>query len=265
MLKLTGTITTLSPLSHNSDESASTETKFRRMPFMVSGQRHDVPVYSGNAFRGILRRIAARQLCDAIGLKPVPKLYYLLFTGGMLEKGSSSKVVDVSARRELRANVPMLSLFGGGCGSFILAGKMRIGALIPRCADVAQYLSATENISYHELTETVFYTRRDDLEDKEERAKDAQAQQMKYEVECIIPGVTLEHTMHVDSDDEIELSCFGAALSELIERGQIGGKGNVGHGRVAMHYHEDIPSGGAYRAWLVERKDTITAFLESLA
>ena len=92
-------------------------------------------VYSGNAFRGILRDMAAIYMTERMngllenGNVQYPlEVFYLLFSGGSL---GGKRSVDIDQARAYRRAVPMLSVFGGGVGNQILSGKISIGPMYP--------------------------------------------------------------------------------------------------------------------------------------
>lgn len=58
------TLKLLSPLMHYGDERMGTMQVARCMKFEYNGEFIDIPVYSGNAFRGIMRRIAMRDFLE---------------------------------------------------------------------------------------------------------------------------------------------------------------------------------------------------------
>ena len=100
-----------SPLSHNDEQALSTTTPFRKMKIMVDGDPMDVPVYTGNAFRGVLRREAAKDFIEKLGIKELSdRQYHILYAGGMLEKGASGDVL-VAQRREYRKFIPYICDF----------------------------------------------------------------------------------------------------------------------------------------------------------
>src|SRR5690606_27158676 len=94
-----------SPLIH-SDERVEVMQRFRREPVIsADGELIDVPVYSGNAIRGMLRRAAALRICEEVGVRdrelPV-KAFYLLFSGGYLEGSDYGyRVEEVEKMRRL--------------------------------------------------------------------------------------------------------------------------------------------------------------------
>lgn len=267
-MKYDGTITLLSALSHNSDESLGTDTKFRRIGIIHNNKTLRIPIYSGNAYRGIMRRVAAKQFCDLLDL---PKesmsdaLYYTWFTGGSLKKNSSQNYIEIGKKRELRENIPFLSLFGTAVQNQIIEGKLRVGMGIPIAKETKQMTEIESPLSIWEITDEVFYTRKDDLEDpKEQRKKDDQAQQMKYSVEILKSGVVLKHSISLENCNDIELSCFGHLMKEFTENGIIGGNSKKGHGEVKFDYSPGWPDGNRYVDYVGKNKNDIMSYIKKM-
>ena len=260
-----GTITALSPIAHNSDESCGTDTKFRRMKIFYNEQDYQIPFYSGNAFRGILRRIAARQFVDAIGLVEMSdKLYYTFFTGGSLQKGAAQNYIEIGKKRDLRENIPFLSIFGTALGNQIIAGKLKVDCAFPIAKETQALTGKSSSRSVYELTEEIFYTRRDDLEDKEKVEGKQQAQQMKYNIEVLAAGVELSHGFSLECVNNIEAGCFVTAVKRMQEKGIIGGKSSAGHGKVKMEYCPEWPDENYYLDYVKENKTKIIEFVKKL-
>jgi hypothetical protein len=257
-----GQITLLAPLSHNDDVSLGTDTKFRRLTMLVDGRPEKVPVYSGNAYRGILRRLAARDYLDRLGIEKVPDaLYYCLFCGGSLQKGSTQDKLDIGGKRKLRAMVPFLSLFGTAYANQIMPGKLNVGMAVPVARETAAVTGRESTLSVWDILSEVFYTRRDDLEDKAEREEGDQATQMKYSVECLTPGTVLIHEFVVEDATEVEVGCFGHLMRLFEAVGILGGRGAIGHGKVELAYEPAWPDPAPYLDYIAERHEEMKQFV----
>lgn len=257
-----GTVTLLAPMSHNDEVTLSTETKFRRMAYTIEGRKVEIPVYSGNAYRGRLRRLAMRRYLDALGVTECsPKLHYLLHAGGSLEKGSKQTADPVGARREVRRLIPPLSLFGTALESYLVSGKLQVGIALPICRELVPYTEQPSDRSIWDCLTTVFYTRRDDLEDKPEEAP---VQQMKYQIEVLVPGTVLQHTFALLDASAIEASCFGDLMRAFEAEPLLGGMAAKGHGRVHVAYEPAWPDPTPYREWLSTAREECRQFLDRL-
>lgn len=262
-----GLITLLAPLSHNSDENMGVDTKFRRIKIIVDGKPQLIPVYSGNAYRGKLRRLAALDFLERIGItlhgdsKISDKLYYTLFSGGSLQKGSTSRgKLDVGLKRKIREHVPFLSLFGAAVSNQMLPGKLSVGIATPIATETGG--GEITDLSVWDHAQEIFYSRRDDLEDKGLGRSDPQ--QMRYTVECLSPGVQLTHEFVLRHATDLEASCFGAIMRKFEADPVLGGKSGVGHGKVQTAYSPEWPSEGLYCDWLNDNKGKSEEFLREV-
>ena len=259
--KWSGIITCLSPLSHNDDINLGTDTKYRRMKMQTQDGIEDIPIYSGNAYRGILRRIAAADFLEKIEASKISDaLYYTYFAGGALQKGSSQGGIEVGMKREVRTNIPFLSLFGTAYQNQVMPGKLNVGIGIPISRETEIFTGIQSEKSIWDIMVEIFYTRRDDLEDKETEQKE----QMKYTVECLSAGTTLQHEFTLDNASDIELSCFGAIMVKLNEDPVLGGKSSVGHGKVRLEYAQEWPDPDEYYSYLDKNKSEIQKFVKQM-
>lgn len=259
MNKYKVSMTLQSPLSHNDEQALSTTTPFRKMKIMVDGEPMDVPVYTGNAFRGKLRREAAKDFVMKLGIKELSdRQYHILYAGGMLDKGATGDVM-VAQRREYRKHIPYISLFGGSIGTAVIEGRLEVGMLYPICKETSKYTGEESDKSCYELLQPIFYTHREEREDLEDPTI-----QMKYEVECLIPGTKLVTSIIVKTDNELELSVFGATIRRWLKMPMIGGKSAVGHGLVDVHIQPELPGAELYYEYLAEHKEEMLKFIAGI-
>lgn len=261
--KLDGFITCISPLVHFSDENNGVDRKLRRLKYMYEGEVEMVPTISGNQIRGILRRIAAADFLRVLGVEKITdKFYYMLFSGGSLEKGSKQDYIEVGSKRELRDRIPFLSLLGCSFKNQIIEGKVKVGMGVPICRETVPYTGENSAISCWDLCDEIFYTRRDDLEDKAE--KQEAAQQMKFTVEALCPGTRLKHFFQLLELSEVEESCFYAILKKFNESPFLGGLSSKGHGKVNLGYIIPPDAEKVYYEYLKENKDKILGYIYNL-
>lgn len=247
------------PISHNDEVSLSTTTPFRRIKMIYDGKPVEVPVYTGNAWRGLLRRAAALDFCETLDLgKLSPDLYHILFVGGFLSKGSAGDI-DLGFKRAVRKFIPYMSIFGAATGNTIIQGRLSVGILMPVSKETEQYTGVSCNRSVYEFLDQIFYTHRDDLETDDVPNDTIQ---MKYEVETLIPGTELVSQLILDSGVDIEISALGAAIERWKEKSVLGGSNSKGHGFVEAFFDQDIPDPKPYHDYLLEKKDEIVAFLK---
>ena len=162
MVRYGAIVTALSSISHIGDVSGTVSPFRREKIVMADGTVEEVPVYSGNATRGLLRDHGAMFLLEGSGhsgdgdkygwlssmysddavVPAMPptrlplKRFYQLFSGGALDKKEKSKKgqsvpLDLGTARRLRELVPFLAVWGAAVGNQMLPGLLKCGKLIP--------------------------------------------------------------------------------------------------------------------------------------
>jgi CRISPR type IV-associated protein Csf2 len=238
--------------------------------------------------------------------------FYFLFSGGALTK-SNERGLDVDEARKWRELIPLVAIFGGAMGNQIMPGKLKCGKAIPICTETAHVIPERflENKveSVWELCQEEAYTRRDDeksenlrqliapevrgLLEADASAKRAKAgtkgdiegetgqkQQMRYYVETLAAGTRLFWEISLDDVTDLELEAFFVTLAEFSRLPYIGGKSNIGHGKVDIKFDKWInidsrvaPTGkevsfslgNLYRNHLQERGDEIRDLINGLS
>ena len=227
-----------------------------------------LPVFSGNAIRGILRRLVMRDMCERLEYEVRgPKLHHALFTGGVLEgTDESAGFIDLAFRTGLRDAVPALALFGSAVGNQMITGCLRVDHAIPICKEYAALLGHVDDPrkehSVRTFTDVSFSTRRDDL--RAERGADEQAQQMKIEFEVFISGTAFNHSFTLSYANELEAACLGQAIALWASMPYIGGKSSSGYGHVSPEY-PDAPDPRPYLDYLSESGDKVREALDGLS
>lgn len=272
-LTIPSTITVTSPLIH-SDERVEVMQRFRREPFLIDGEVLDIPVYSGNAIRGMLRRAAALRVCEALGIedRSLPlRSFYLLFCGGYLEGSSNSYPTE--RVEHLRSTLPLLSLLGCSWGSRIIPGHLEVWrgepvcqelALTPTHRDEAAYADGSAPSVFDLLTE-VSYTRRDDRAD-ELGEEESSPVQMRYSHEALVPGTRLLHGAVLRRRDPLIVGCLADAMATCTQWSTLGGRSAIGHGRFRWSWEEWAQEQSAevdgYREHLLAKTGEIRTLLE---
>lgn len=261
----------LSPLMHYGDERLGTMQIMRTNKFLYDGEFIDIPVYSGNGFRGQFRRIAMMDFLEKIGIAEEgisEKLYYTLFTGGSLTGGS--RYEEIGNRLRLRKMCPPLALLGSAIGDQIIQGKMKSAIFLPVCKETIDYTGKESDISFYDMLEEVFYTRKDDLKSvtynikqDEEKKKKENPVQMKYEAQCLSAGAEMVGTIVIENSNEVEESMLNATLKKIQEVPYIGGKSAAGHGKITLGYGE-LESEETYYNYLEENKEDIREWIREL-
>jgi hypothetical protein len=250
------TIMTLrSPLSHIGETISNTSYLVQERILQEDGSVAEVFVYSGNAWRGQLRDLAAAYMLDHMGGLRLPlDTFHLLFSGGRI---GGAQTVDIDQARRMRAAIPVVALFGGGVGNQILQGKLRVGNSYPLCREAmvvlpASVRDAAARVPYASCTFEKEHSRRDDakiesvrrhlidepvalLPDASAKKRDdGPADQMRIRMELVSPGVRLHGWMAVEAASDVELGALVSALHRFSTAPVIGGKSAIGYGLVDL-------------------------------
>lgn len=254
----------LEPLAHGAfgDEQLGNYSAFRRIPVLVEGEVKKLPVISGNAIRGTMRRAIMRELYDAAGMtynddfistfgaskakRAWDRLYAALFGGGTIDN------VDVNIQteelRQLRADLPPLSLFGSALYSVLMPGCMNVGFAVPKCVESIKAGlwegDRTNALCCAELLTDVGLTRHIDRENAS--PDETGVKPMPYQVEALVPGAEMQIEVSFDSiATDLEKDCAAHAVGLLKS---FGGKSAVGFGKVEiLNASEET---GMYADWL---------------
>lgn len=256
-----GNWTALTPIHHGGSDDYGTTKLILTLPCIVGDEIIEVPTIHGNAIRGYLRRLIMQDFLDNLDYKlNSKKLYHFLMTGGMLEANKKDTgAINLTLKKDLRENIPPISLFGSALGNQMLQGKMKVGIGELVCKE----LKDNYEISAYNLKSTDFGTRLDDL--REAAEDDEPAHQMKYEFETIIKGSKFMHEFVLEDCNEVEKSCFARMFHLWEERPYVGGKSNVGYGKIRLNYTAMSEySEDTYLQYLQDNKKDIVGFLDGL-
>lgn len=260
--RLDGEIRMLAPLSHIGESHGTDSYLAEQVVIGPDGQPEEVFVYSGNAFRGMMRDCGTQYLLDRLGGLQVPvETFHLLFSGGSL---GDKTHVDIEQARLYRRVLPLFSILGGGTGNQILSGKLRVGQLYPvtrECARILPERYRSDDLpSWRSWTVEQSFTRKDDSKDErlrgylaqledtlllegesEKKVRKEQPQQMRYTVECLAPGSVLYQRIELIGVTELELGAWVSALAKWSESPYLGGKSGVGLGLCEAKWDYIIP------------------------
>jgi hypothetical protein len=254
------TFTTLAPLAHSAfGPSIGNATAFRR--FRIGDA--EVPAVSGNALRGIMRRIVMRDLFDRCGLNVESPgwdaLYAALANGGHLQGSETS--LDPVYVRDLRSAVPGLSVFGSALRTWMLSGRMSVGILWPDCAEVhAAGLCDPNGIAAEDLIEEVSHVRHVDRD--QQNPETTGVTPMPTTIEAMKTGTVLRSKIIFDGNaTETERSVIAWAIEQIHA---LGGKSSVGLGRVRIETAGNASPSSLYRDLWRQNPNTICSATESL-
>lgn len=276
------------PIHHGASESYGTTKLIHVQPTIIKNSLNgepeidNIPCIHGNAIRGMLRRLLLDDFLTQVKYDlNSKKVYHFLFTGGLLEAIDSKDkgAINLTKKKEIRKNIPPISLLGSALGNQMIQGKLKVGMGNIVCDETRQYIedSCPESFSAYNLKSLDFGTRLDDLEigrqietnedntEKEENGEE-QHNQMKYEFESLIRGTKFTHEFILEDMLPHEEGCFSRMLELWSERPYLGGKSGTGYGMIKFNYNlpEDLEPSSTYLDYLKENKDTIQSFLVGL-
>ena len=136
------TMTATSSIAHNGVTKGTTTLLRRETIIQPDGRAVQVPVISGNSFRGRLRRIGEELLRDTLryeGQLPL-SVAHALRGGGSLAK-TSGEPLSGQRLHDLRARIPHIGVFGCAAGGRIIDGCLQVGKVIPHLAETAHILT----------------------------------------------------------------------------------------------------------------------------
>ena len=262
-----GTLHAVSSIAHDG-ERRGTVSLLRRERFVSpDGEFVHVPVVSGNALRGALRRTACDLFVDALELEgelSLPAAQLLRGGGGALHKSSKAPLTGARLAR-LRQLVPPVAVFGGTVGSRTLSGALQVGKVVPHlvetahlitptpAADIVSTSSSTTSLpDVFTATQLETYTRVEDTEavlsvsavpvrpdgSLEARTvlEDAPAAagatgQMLYRIETFPAGTRFDAWLQLLRADPIVSDFTHEAVHTFTAGGRLGGRRGIGHGR----------------------------------
>jgi hypothetical protein len=263
-------LTATSSISH-SGITRGTTTLFRRETVIQpDGRAVEVPILSGNSFRGRLRRIGEELLRDTLHYEGQLTLAtaHALRGGGSLAKTSGE---PLSGRRlhELRALIPHVGVFGCAAGGRIIDGCLQVGKVVPHLQETAHILTAPRGgLSSFSTAQIETYMRHDDSDTHaftdvtthrvdvdttgrphleqlpadtdsqlmqfhvETLPADTDSQLMQFHVETLPAGTELSSWLRLERATDLEVAFFTDVLAAFTTAGRLGGRAAIGHGHV---------------------------------
>jgi hypothetical protein len=262
-----GTLTAISEIHHGGDEQTGNVRLLRTVKMWSPADSRIVrlPVITGNAIRGVLRRKLMKDMLERIDYGPTsPKLHHALYTGGTLEStGDISGALDLPARRKLSETIPAIALLGTAVLNDMVPGQLIVDFARPFCRETAPYLAKAGYDDPRMLTNArafrdfTFTTRRDDL-------RDGDSHQMIVTFEYFAAGTAFAHAFRLRHPTPILESTLGAMLELWKDDPVIGGKAAGGFGLLDLDYG-DVPDPTLYYDYLEANGDLIRGVLDDLA
>lgn len=230
-----GTATATSSISHGS-ETRGLVTMLRRET--IIGPDHTpvpIPLISGNALRGRLRRTAEELLCQVLDYrgKLTVAAAAAVRSGGALTK-TSADAISGTKLKQLRELVPLIGVFGTAGAGRIIDGCLQVGKLIPHTTETAHLLHHTSALSTRDITQIETYSRVDDTATHDTHTDQIATSQLQYRLETFRAGTTFDVWLNLSNPTPTEAAFFSDVLALYSTHATIAGRGGIGHGRLRL-------------------------------
>uniref|UniRef100_UPI0031FE91C8 RAMP superfamily CRISPR-associated protein n=1 Tax=Mycolicibacterium sp. CBMA 213 TaxID=1968788 RepID=UPI0031FE91C8 len=223
---------------------------FRREKILTpDGRAAWVPVVSGNAFRGVLRRIGEELTAGILNYEdklPIPAAH-LLTNGG--RPGKTNRPMTDQQERELKELLPIVGVFGGSASGRILSGRLTVGKVLPEFCELEHLLhrppQSTLRPAILSMSEEPFAHLDDhnstapaapEPTDEENRGRARRNERTSplgiFRVQTLPAGTRLQAWAQLTNATDNEVSFFCDVLNAFAERGHLGGRSAVGHGSI---------------------------------
>lgn len=273
ILSIPGYLTALSPIHSGSEENMGNEKTLRTLTYNLPTGPEDVPVVSGNAIRGVLRRLIMADLLERVGYIPADakgqvRLYHSLFAGGVLEavNEKDSGYIDLALKRQIRAILPPVALLGTAIRNQMLEGKVDVAYAVPRAKELAGFLRSDEaypiTATLGDLQRQTFNTRRDEMA-QDAKAGGDNSSQMLHTWWYIPPGTVFQHGFVGHALSDVEAACLGHMIALWSARPRLGAKAGTGNAEIRLDYR-NVPEPGAYLDFVAANRDDILKMLQVL-
>lgn len=260
-------IETKSPLSHGAfgGNDLGNYMMFRRINLVNVPDTPQIPVISGNAIRGTLRRLIMTDLYNKAGMtfdiyasacgidnntkikRNWDRLWAALYNGGTIETPDNN--INPENLRELRKSIVPLSLFGSALYSIMLNGMVTVGFAYPYCKETIEagiFEDKGQALPANNLLEDIGLTRHIDRENAD--PNNTGVKPMPYEVETLATGTILKADItFLPMATPIERSCMAYSI-ELLNN--LGGKTSIGFGKLTAKTVEQTENSELYKEWL---------------
>ena len=255
-----GNVVARSSIAHGG-ETRGTQTLLRRELMPTPTGMEPVPVISGNALRGQLRRVAYRLFANTLqldGKLPLPAAHALI-NGGSLTK-TTGQPLSGSKLAAVRQHIPPVGIFGCAAGGSMINGCLSVGKVVPHTAETAAITGDPTPISIHELTQ---------LEEYSSTAHpDTAEPPMRFAVETFPAGTQFSTWLRLDKATDLQHSFFLDVLADFTHFGRLGGRLAIGHGLVTTTWEQThlhgIPTPLDWREWLLDNRDSVAGSLNLL-
>jgi len=243
-------VSATSSIAHGG-EALGAVTYLRRERFLSPEGVIDVPVISGNAWRGLLRRTAADLWWEAAGQpKLTTAIMHAIWSGGALAKASGTPITGGRVQEVRRICLPV-ALFGASGGGRILDGAIQVGKMVPLCDATRGMLPANISSdaslpSLWDITQIEYFSKipsvlehRDVVIENDDPPEPLPP--ARFGVETFLAGTQFSTWLSGDWLTELELSFLLETLDRYAERARVGGYQRMGMGNLNFQW-ENLPS-----------------------
>lgn len=244
----------MAPLSHGTFDASDigNASAIRREPIVGLDGCPRVPVVSGNALRGRIRRVVMRDLLgrgkarERLTGARWDRLYAALANGGHLDRSEPS--ISPERIRALRESLPALSVLGSALYSWMLPGRCSVGLCWPVCAEtISAGLTVAPDglpvLAAEDLVTEISHTRHIDRDEHDPAVSGVTP--MPVTVEALCTGAVLQSDVLFEpAATSVEQSVIAYGLDRLAS---LGGKAGAGLGRVEVTHDGDA---SPYEGWL---------------
>ncbi|WP_439033266.1 RAMP superfamily CRISPR-associated protein [Gordonia terrae] len=247
-------ITATTSIVHRDDtrNATSVQSLFRREKVLTpAGEVAVVPIISGNAWRGVLRRTGETLLAEALDYNGqlTPAAAHLLRNGGFLRK--STREMTPEQERELKTLVPLIGLFGGAANARVMSGKLVVSKVVPVAADTLHLLPTPPPDgpippSVHTILGQESTSHSNDLPATNPATGGETGEgfsPIRLDTETLIAGTRLSGQIRLTHATGIEYALLVDLLKHFATHGHLGGRTAAGHGRVHATLTPTITTG----------------------
>ena len=145
----------------NKKENSITTITIKTLTKIINGIPAEIPIYTANGFRGLLRRIAGDIICEKAkqkGIKISTTDFHLIYAGG----GNNFQDQPIEIEEKVRELNPVISLFGT---SLAVEGKLALTHLEPANPLIKIYENENGIYAESQLIKKIVMITKDDILD----------------------------------------------------------------------------------------------------
>lgn len=265
-----GTLTAMSSIAHGGQTRGITTLLRREVIRQPDGSAVQVPIISGNALRGRLRRIGEELLRSQLRYdgQLSSGAAHVLRGGGALVK-TGREPLSGSRLARVRELIPQLAVFGASGAGTIIGGALDVGKVIPHVSETNHITGAASTTSTFAATQLEDYSRQDDSDahDFTDPAGDPGdgSRQMRFHVETFPAGTRFSCWLRLRWPTLLEVDFLHDVLAVFGADGRVGGRIGIGHGQVTPCWSvtpEPPPPANLWRPWVDAHRDEILTVLD---